>query len=228
MEGMVRTFSFKGEYAPPLIMRMQFNLMRNPFFNWLMVVKGNMFLNKMLPDMIMRKLTFVEKAAYHEPYLLEKDRKPVARWPMEIPIDGFPAGNHATVSAVTTIYAHWLTETQVRAPPSRRGGPRLSPASQLLSNGRALSSLIYPFSLDAEALPQVHARADQRRGGRRVRGQLQQRHGSRGGQGVAFRAGGPPRRDWRGDRRLDSGQEAGFGTRSCKAHGMRLVRSAYH
>mmetsp|Transcript_27550 Transcript_27550/g.63402 ORF Transcript_27550/g.63402 Transcript_27550/m.63402 type:complete len:134 (+) Transcript_27550:523-924(+) len=68
-----------------------------------------MFLNKVLPDSMIRKLTKEETAAYHAPFPTSKDRKPIARWPQEVPIDGFPANNHATVSA----YALWLTQTQM-------------------------------------------------------------------------------------------------------------------
>ncbi|KAJ1627128.1 haloalkane dehalogenase [Pavlovales sp. CCMP2436] len=108
MEALVRTVAFTGPDSVPFVSRLQFGLMRGPL-NWLLVAKGNMFLKKVLPDQVIRKLTKEETLAYHAPFPTAKDRKPIARFPREIPIDGFPAKNHTTMTA----YALWLTQTQM-------------------------------------------------------------------------------------------------------------------
>ena len=51
-----------------------------------------------MPTAIVRKLSPSEKANYEEPYLLEKDRKPVLVWPREIPFDEEPADTHRIIN----------------------------------------------------------------------------------------------------------------------------------
>jgi len=86
-----------------------FKMLRTPFIGWLMVSVGNMFVKKMLPDMIARKLTPEEFEHYKKPYPTIASRKPVRVWPQEVPIAGEPKGVHDKVSA----YATWLTETDI-------------------------------------------------------------------------------------------------------------------
>ncbi len=49
-----------------------------------------MFVEQILPKAIVRKLTEEELNQYREPFKRWKDRKPVWRWPNEIPIEGKP------------------------------------------------------------------------------------------------------------------------------------------
>ena len=62
-----------------------------------MIVKNNFFVERVLPNFIVRKLTKEEMDHYREPYLEESSRKPVLVWPNEIPIDDFPTDNTAIV-----------------------------------------------------------------------------------------------------------------------------------
>ena len=55
-----------------------------------MIVVLNMFIEQILPKAIVRKLTETEKNHYREPFRTLKDRKPVWRWPNELPIEGRP------------------------------------------------------------------------------------------------------------------------------------------
>ncbi len=64
---------------------------RTPDVGWDMIVNQNMFVEKMLPGAIVRKLTAEEMDHYREPYLDPSARKPLWRWPNEIPIEGEPA-----------------------------------------------------------------------------------------------------------------------------------------
>ncbi len=88
MEAMVKRFSWDN--FPPDV-KVAMKMLRTPGFNWLMGGVINIFLTQMLPQMVVRKLTATENAAYREPFNTIKSRKPVRQWPLEIPIDGHPA-----------------------------------------------------------------------------------------------------------------------------------------
>lgn len=76
-----------------------FQMMRSPGIGWLMISVGNMFVNQILPQSVVRKLTDAEMARYREPYPTIASRKPVRQWPCEIPIEGKPADVHEAVVA---------------------------------------------------------------------------------------------------------------------------------
>lgn len=57
------------------------------------IAVNNYFVEKMLPMMSGRSLTEAEMAVYRAPYPTVESRKPVAQWPIEIPLDGKPADN---------------------------------------------------------------------------------------------------------------------------------------
>ena len=75
----------------PKDVRTGFKLLRTPLIGWLMIVGLNIFVEKILPMAIVRKLTEKEMNFYRAPFKRMKDRKPMWRWPNEIPIDGKPA-----------------------------------------------------------------------------------------------------------------------------------------
>jgi haloalkane dehalogenase len=58
---------------------------------------------------VVRKLSDEEMDAYRAPFPDESSRKPVWRWPNEIPIEGEPADVAEAVGA----YSAWLQETEV-------------------------------------------------------------------------------------------------------------------
>jgi haloalkane dehalogenase len=70
--------------------KMGFKLFRTPFVGWLMIAIMNMFVKQILPKAVVRSLTDEERKHYQAPFRKIKDRKPVWRWPNEIPIDGKP------------------------------------------------------------------------------------------------------------------------------------------
>lgn len=55
-----------------------------------MVIENNMFVEKLLPMLVSRPLGAEAKKAYGAPYLKKEDRKPVLKWPREVPIAGEP------------------------------------------------------------------------------------------------------------------------------------------
>lgn len=58
---------------------------------WDMIVNKNMFIENVMPIAVVRKLTEEEMNHYREPFKDPASRKPIWRWPNEIPIEGEPA-----------------------------------------------------------------------------------------------------------------------------------------
>ncbi len=76
-----------------------FQAFRTPEVGWDMLVNQNMFVEQTLPGAMIRKLTEEEMNYYREPFKDPAHRKPVWRWPNELPTEGEPAD---VVEAVTT------------------------------------------------------------------------------------------------------------------------------
>ena len=93
----------------PADMRTPFKMMRMPYVGWFMISVMNMFVNKMIPDTIKRKLSEEEMAYYRAPYPTVKSRKPVRVWPQQIPIDGKPTRNHELIEG----YSQWLQHSNI-------------------------------------------------------------------------------------------------------------------
>ncbi len=74
-----------------------------------MVMNKNMFLEKFLPSAVVRDLTKEELEYYRAPYPTPQSRKPVWKWPTEIPVSGTPANVHKIVAN----YHEWLQVTTV-------------------------------------------------------------------------------------------------------------------
>ncbi|MFT4603274.1 MAG: haloalkane dehalogenase [Arenicella sp.] len=94
----------------PRSIRIALKMMRNPFFGPLLVKRANIFIKKMLPDMILRDLTKEEQAYYAEPYQTAKSRIPLLEWPKAVPFDG---GKPADVAIAVASWAKWLGETDI-------------------------------------------------------------------------------------------------------------------
>jgi len=106
MEAMLKPMTWR---EMPKGMDKVFKLLRAPLIGWLMISVGNLFVKKMIPDMIVRKLTKEEFEYYKSPYPTISSRKPVRVWPMEIPIDGKPRRVYEKISA----YNKWLTDSDI-------------------------------------------------------------------------------------------------------------------
>ena len=106
MEGIVRPLTW-DEW--PRTVRGVFQQFRTPEVGWDLVVNRNAFVEQVLPGAIMRKLSDGEMARYREPFLEPGARRPVWRWPNEIPVDGEPAD----VTALVGEYSAWLGASSV-------------------------------------------------------------------------------------------------------------------
>lgn len=91
----------------PADFRQVIQAFRTPQVGWDMIVNQNMFVEQVLPGAIVRKLTEEEMNYYREPYKDPASRKPVWRWPNELPIAGEPAD---VVEAITACN-QWLQNT---------------------------------------------------------------------------------------------------------------------
>jgi len=81
-----------------------FQAFRTPGMGEQVIMDNNMFVEATLPGAILRKLSDEEMNRYREPYPDRESRRPLWRWPNEIPIDGEPADVHEIVQA----YSEWL------------------------------------------------------------------------------------------------------------------------
>jgi haloalkane dehalogenase len=66
---------------------------------WDMIVNNHVFVEQVLPGAIVRTMTDAEMDHYRAPFIDPPTRKPVWRWPNEIPIAGEPANVVAAVEA---------------------------------------------------------------------------------------------------------------------------------
>ena len=75
-----------------------------------LVLEKNLFVERVLPGSILRRLADSEMAAYRRPFAATgEDRRPTLSWPRQIPIDGQPAD----VAAVVAAYGKWLLASPV-------------------------------------------------------------------------------------------------------------------
>lgn len=71
-----------------------------------MVLQNNVFVERVLPGSVVRKLGEAEMAVYRKPYTEPgESRRPTLTWPREIPIEGEPAD----VTAIVEGYGAWLS-----------------------------------------------------------------------------------------------------------------------
>jgi haloalkane dehalogenase len=86
-----------------------FQAMRSPAGEELVLDK-NVFVERILPASILRKLTPEEHDAYRTPFREPGEaRRPTLIWPREIPIEGAPKDVHDIVTA----YGAWLAESKL-------------------------------------------------------------------------------------------------------------------
>lgn len=106
MEAIVRPLSWEGWPEPS---RALFKALRSPAGEEIILQK-NVFVERILPGSVRRRLTEEEMAVYRRPYLEPgESRRPTLTWPREIPLDGEPAD----VVEVVDRYAKWLATCDV-------------------------------------------------------------------------------------------------------------------
>ncbi len=93
----------------PAEFRDLFRVFRTPEVGWELIVHRNVFIEQVLPGGVVRKLTEAEMESYRAPFRDPAHRKPLWRWPNEIPIAGEPAD----VAEAVAEYHRWLSRTDL-------------------------------------------------------------------------------------------------------------------
>ena len=104
MEAIVRPLKWSewNEQARPV-----FQALRSPAGEDL-ILQRNIFVERILPGSVIRKLTDAEMEIYRRPFLAPgESRRATLTWPREIPLDGEPAD----VTAIVNDYAEWLSHS---------------------------------------------------------------------------------------------------------------------
>jgi len=83
----------------PTDLREMYQTFRTPKVGWEMIVNRNVFVETVLPGAVLRKLTEKEMDYYREPFKDPASRKPLWRWPNEVPVAGEPADVAEAVAA---------------------------------------------------------------------------------------------------------------------------------
>ncbi len=84
-----------------------FQSFRTEKVGWDLIVNKNFFVEKILPSGVVRELTEEEMNVYREPYLEPETRKPLWRWPNEIPIEGEPSDVNEAVLKYNAKLVEW-------------------------------------------------------------------------------------------------------------------------
>ena len=74
-----------------------------------MILDRNMFVERVLPGSVLRKLSEAEMTEYRKPNLAREDRWPTLTWPRQIPILGEPA----EVVKIVSDYSQWMAQNDM-------------------------------------------------------------------------------------------------------------------
>jgi len=74
-----------------------------------MILDRNMFVERVLPGSVLRKLTEAEMTEYRRPFRERDDRWPTLTWPRQIPISGEPA----EVVRIAADYSQWMAQNDL-------------------------------------------------------------------------------------------------------------------
>jgi haloalkane dehalogenase len=106
MEAIVRPVASWDEWSPQAV----------PIFQGFrsdkgeqMILDRNMFVERVLPGSVLRKLTEAEMTEYRRPFPTREDRWPTLTWPRQIPIAGEPAD----VVQIAQAYSQWLARCDI-------------------------------------------------------------------------------------------------------------------
>nr|6Y9E_A Chain A, Ancestral haloalkane dehalogenase AncHLD2 [synthetic construct]6Y9E_B Chain B, Ancestral haloalkane dehalogenase AncHLD2 [synthetic construct]6Y9E_C Chain C, Ancestral haloalkane dehalogenase AncHLD2 [synthetic construct]6Y9E_D Chain D, Ancestral haloalkane dehalogenase AncHLD2 [synthetic construct]6Y9E_E Chain E, Ancestral haloalkane dehalogenase AncHLD2 [synthetic construct]6Y9E_F Chain F, Ancestral haloalkane dehalogenase AncHLD2 [synthetic construct] len=79
--------------------REMFRKFRTPGVGEQMILEDNVFVERVLPGSIVRKLSEEEMAVYRAPFPTPESRRPTLRFPRELPIAGEPADVYSTLES---------------------------------------------------------------------------------------------------------------------------------
>ena len=106
MEAIVRPLKF--EDWNPQVANL-FKALRSPAGDE-MILQKNVFIERILPGSVLRKLTDEEMTTYRKPYVEPgESRRPTLTWPRQIPFEGEPAD----VNKIVDDYSKWLAQSAI-------------------------------------------------------------------------------------------------------------------
>ena len=112
MEAIVRPMAWE-EWPGPA--RSVFEAMRSDAGE-AMILEKNIFVERILPGSILRKLSEAEMAEYRRPFLNPgEDRRPTLTWPRQIPLGGEPARLKAVGYSQSPLTGLKATKLELRA-----------------------------------------------------------------------------------------------------------------
>ena len=74
-----------------------------------LILERNLFIERILPGSVLRKLSQAEMDEYRRPFQKENDRWPTLTWPRSIPVGGSPENTHKIMED----YAGWMSENNL-------------------------------------------------------------------------------------------------------------------
>jgi haloalkane dehalogenase len=95
----IRPFASWDEFHQRDAARALFKALRMPGEGESLVFEQNVFVERVLPGSILRQLSEEEMQAYRAPFLDPASRRPVLRFPRELPIEGEPKEVHELLEA---------------------------------------------------------------------------------------------------------------------------------
>lgn len=107
MESAISTYSSWDEFPPSA--RESFKAIRSKGIGQTLIQRENIFIEQILFGSVSRGLTEKEKAFYRQPFPTYESRRPIWKFPNEVPIEGTPSNVNDAINA----YVAWLGETRV-------------------------------------------------------------------------------------------------------------------
>ena len=112
----VRGIAYMEAIVRPIASWDEFSAAATPIFQGFrsdkgeaMILDRNMFIERVLPGSVLRKLSEAEMTEYRRPFLQAGDRWPTLTWPRQIPIAGEPAD----VVTIAADYAQWMAANDI-------------------------------------------------------------------------------------------------------------------
>jgi haloalkane dehalogenase len=112
----VRGIAYMEAIVRPIASWDEFSAAATPIFQGFrsdkgeaMILDRNMFIERVLPGSVLRKLTEAEMTEYRRPFLKAEDRWPTLTWPRQIPLGGEPAD----VVQIAADYSQWMAENNI-------------------------------------------------------------------------------------------------------------------
>lgn len=107
LEAMMKPYKVWEDFPAPL--RDTFKQFRTPGAGWELLIEQNVFVEKLLPQSVMRRLSEREMDFYREPFRHPEQRKPIYQFANQLPIEDIPRD----VTRAVTSYSRKLQNSDL-------------------------------------------------------------------------------------------------------------------